>query len=74
MWLAVDEHERARRVVMREGGDLESALQANQQRRAVDGARFEELYGLHLRMRNPIHMCSTRVDLTLLRSLRPWWR
>ena len=31
---------------MREGGDLESALQANQQRRAVDGARFEELYGL----------------------------
>lgn len=46
VWLDVDELERARRVVMREGGDLDAALQANRERRAVDGARFEELYGL----------------------------
>ncbi len=64
VWLDVDEHERARRVVMREGGDLESALKANQERRAVDGARFEELYGLQPEDAEPYShvLDATRLD------------
>ena len=36
LWLEVDAEERANRVVGREGGSLEEALQANEQRSAVD--------------------------------------
>lgn len=66
VWLEVDEEERARRVVMREGGDLESALEANQQRRAVDGARFDELYGLQPEDAEPYShvLDATRLDAT----------
>ena len=46
VWLDVTEEERARRVVAREGLDYAEALEANRVRVALDGARFEHLYGL----------------------------
>lgn len=46
LWLDVDDEERARRVAHREGLTVEDALQANQQRAAVDGERFRVLYDL----------------------------
>ncbi len=65
LWLEVDETERARRVVMREGGELEDALEANRQRRAVDGARFQELYGLQPEDAEPY---SHRLDASRLNA------
>jgi cytidylate kinase len=46
IWLDVNEHARAARVVHREGGALEEALEANRRRMQVDGARFQHLYGV----------------------------
>jgi cytidylate kinase len=46
IWLEVDDIERAKRVQAREGGDLNSIIEANQQRSKVDEHRFDELYGL----------------------------
>ncbi|MBL6882670.1 MAG: AAA family ATPase [Candidatus Poseidoniaceae archaeon] len=46
IWLEVDDLERAKRVQAREGGDLNSIVEANKQRSKVDEQRFEELYGL----------------------------
>ena len=46
IWLEVDDIERAKRVQAREGGDLNSIIEANQQRSKVDEQRFDELYGL----------------------------
>lgn len=46
IWLDVDDEERARRVVNREGIQLSEALAANASRSKVDGERFMELYGL----------------------------
>lgn len=65
VWLDVDETERAKRVVMREGGELEDALQANRDRRAVDGARFEELYGMQPEDAEPY---SHRLDASRLNA------
>ena len=65
LWVEVDETERARRVVMREGGELEDALDANRQRRAVDGARFQELYGLQPEDAEPY---SHRLDASRLNA------
>jgi len=46
IWLEVDDLEREKRVKAREGGDLNSIIEANQQRSKVDEQRFDELYGL----------------------------
>jgi predicted cytidylate kinase len=46
IWLEVDDIERAKRVQAREGGDLNSIVEANKQRSKVDEQRFDELYGL----------------------------
>ena len=46
IWLEVDDLERAKRVQAREGGDLNSIVEANKQRSKVDEQRFDELYGL----------------------------
>ena len=46
IWVEVDDIERAKRVQAREGGDLNSIIEANQQRSKVDEQRFDELYGL----------------------------
>ena len=46
IWLDVSEEERARRVVAREGLGYAEALEANRLRVALDGERFDELYGL----------------------------
>lgn len=46
IWLDVDDNERARRVVNREGITLDEALKANASRSEVDGERFMELYGI----------------------------
>ena len=45
LWIEVSEHERARRVVQREGGTLEQRLSDSATRMAIDQARFSELYG-----------------------------
>jgi len=46
IWLDVDDEERARRVVNREGITVNEALEANALRSKVDGERFMELYGI----------------------------
>jgi cytidylate kinase len=46
IWLEVDDLERAKRVQAREGGDLDSIVDANKQRSKIDEQRFDELYGL----------------------------
>ena len=45
IWIDVSEEERARRIVIREGGEIELRLVEARQRDAVDHARFQELYG-----------------------------
>lgn len=65
LWLEVDAEERANRVVGREGGSLEEALQANEQRSAVDAERFMELYNILPEQREPY---TTVLDATNLGS------
>ena len=65
LWLEVDSEERANRVVGREGGSLEEALQANEQRSAVDAERFMELYSILPEQREPY---TTVLDATNLGS------
>lgn len=48
IWLDVDEAERARRVVAREGGDVEAALARGRQRQAADNARYQSLYSIDM--------------------------
>ncbi|MBT61446.1 MAG: cytidylate kinase [Euryarchaeota archaeon] len=63
LWIDVDENERAKRVVSREGGTLERALEANRTRASVDGQRFMELYNLLPEQREPY---TTVLDATNL--------
>ena len=46
IWLDVDELERAKRVQAREGGEIETIIQASKKRAEVDAQRFLELYQL----------------------------
>ncbi|MDC0656222.1 AAA family ATPase [Candidatus Poseidoniaceae archaeon] len=65
LWLDVDETERANRVVRREGGSIEEALQANKKRSSVDAERFMELYQILPEQREPY---TTVLDATNLGS------
>ena len=53
LWVDVEDEERARRVVAREGGTIEEALEANAKRTSVDAERFTELYGILPEQREP---------------------
>lgn len=53
LWVDVSEQERASRVVAREGGSLDDALEANSKRSAVDASRFDTLYGIQPEQREP---------------------
>ena len=46
IWVEVNEHERANRVISREGGSLEDVLEANAKRLAIDNQRYQNMYGL----------------------------
>ena len=65
LWLDVDETERAKRVVYREGGSIEDALEANKKRTSVDAERFMELYQILPEQREPY---TTVLDATNLGS------
>ena len=65
LWLDVDETERAKRVVYREGGSIEDALEANKKRSSVDAERFMELYQILPEQREPY---TTVLDATNLGS------
>ena len=65
LWLDVDETERANRVVGREGGSIEKALEANMKRSSVDAERFMELYQILPEQREPY---TTVLDATNLGS------
>ena len=65
LWLDVDETERAKRVVYREGGSIEDALEANKKRSSVDAERFMELYHILPEQREPY---TTVLDATNLGS------
>ena len=65
LWLDVDETERANRVVGREGGSIEGALEANKKRSSVDAERFMELYQILPEQREPY---TTVLDATNLGS------
>ncbi|MCH1443215.1 MAG: AAA family ATPase [Candidatus Poseidoniaceae archaeon] len=53
IWLEVDDIERAKRVQAREGGELNSIIEANEKRSKVDEQRFDELYGLLPQQKEP---------------------
>ena len=65
LWLDVDETERANRVVRREGGSIEEALEANKKRSSVDAERYMELYQILPEQREPY---TTVLDATNLGS------
>lgn len=46
IWVEVNEHERANRVISREGGSLADVLEANAKRLAIDNQRYQNMYGL----------------------------
>jgi CMP/dCMP kinase len=48
IWVDAEERERARRVAAREGGDPESALDANRAREASERRRYRTYYGIDL--------------------------
>ena len=48
VWVACDEHERARRVGARDGHDVEEALTTNRRREASERARYLSYYGIDL--------------------------
>ncbi|MBT4921225.1 MAG: AAA family ATPase [Euryarchaeota archaeon] len=46
IWVEVNEHERANRVIAREGGTIETVLEANAKRLSIDNQRYQNMYGL----------------------------
>jgi cytidylate kinase len=48
VWVAADEHERARRVAAREGVDPAEALTANRDRERSERQRYRTYYGIDL--------------------------
>ena len=46
LWLHVDDEQRAKRVVAREGSDYQTAYSENATRMKVDAERFDILYGI----------------------------
>ena len=46
IWVEVNEHERANRVISREGGTIETVLEANAKRLSIDNQRYQNMYGL----------------------------
>jgi len=56
LWLAVSEDERARRVVSREGGSDEDALDRIRKRMSDDQARYETLYDITLDDMTPYNL------------------
>ena len=63
IWLEVNDIERAKRVQAREGGDLNSIIEANDQRSKVDEQRFDELYGLLPQQTEPYTHIINATDL-----------
>ena len=45
IWLKVSEEERARRVASRENISIDTAIEANAKRLAVDNKRYQNMYG-----------------------------
>lgn len=64
LWIEVDDHERAKRVAHREGGTVEEARIANEQRSMVDGNRFMELYNILPEQREPYTTVLDATNLT----------
>lgn len=48
VWLHCDPEERARRVVEREGGSIDAAIDANAVREASEAARYRTYYGIDI--------------------------
>ena len=46
IWLSVEEEERAKRVVLREGNTFEQAIKENSKRLKVDNQRYQKMYGV----------------------------
>ena len=46
IWVEVNEHERANRVIAREGGTIDTVLEANAKRLSIDNQRYQNMYGL----------------------------
>ena len=63
IWLEVDDVERAKRVQAREGGELNSIIEANEQRSKIDEQRFDELYGLLPQQKEPYTHIINAFDL-----------
>ncbi|MBR79578.1 MAG: cytidylate kinase [Euryarchaeota archaeon] len=56
VWVQVSDHERARRIQMREGGSIDECLERSRQRQSDDMDRYMELYGINLDDMSPYNL------------------
>ncbi|MFL2493797.1 MAG: (d)CMP kinase [Candidatus Thalassarchaeum sp.] len=56
VWVSVSDKERAMRIQIREGGELEERLQESKQRQADDNQRYMELYGIDMSEMTPYNL------------------
>lgn len=64
IWLQVSEEERARRVVAREGGTVEAALERGRVRMKADNSRYQSLYQIDMADMSPYTCVIDATDLS----------
>tara|TARA_Y100000590_G_C15153671_1_gene800913 strand:- start:37 stop:582 length:546 start_codon:yes stop_codon:yes gene_type:complete len=56
VWVSVSDEERAKRIQIREGGDLEERLLESKKRQADDNQRYQDLYGIDMGEMTPYNL------------------
>ena len=56
VWVSVSDEERARRIQIREGGELEERLLESKKRQADDNQRYQDLYGIDMEEMTPYNL------------------
>ena len=56
VWVSVSDEERAKRIQIREGGDLEERLLESKKRQADDNQRYQDLYGIDMGKMTPYNL------------------
>ena len=56
VWVSVSDEERARRIQIREGGELEERLLESKKRQADDNQRYQDLYGIDMGEMTPYNL------------------
>ena len=63
VWVSVSDEEMARRIQIREGGDLSDRLQESKQRQSDDNQRYKELYGIDMENLTPYNLIVDADDI-----------